>query len=77
MTYFSFAKVWLVNIFEATSPFKAQKRTFWVKGHTSHHSWNVQGQRFSGLILVLELEHINSQRAQKQKNTEVLAYRIA
>lgn len=43
MTYFSFTKVTFVNILEATSLFNAQKRTFWVKGHTSNHSLECTG----------------------------------
>lgn len=41
MTHFAFTKVRLVNILEAISLFSAQKRPFWVKGHTLNHSWNV------------------------------------
>lgn len=68
MTHFALTKVRLVSILEAVSLFNAQKRPFWVKGHILNHSWNVQEEMFVGSVFVLELKHINSERAQKQKN---------
>lgn len=65
MTYFSFTKVTFVKILEATFLFNAQKRTFWVKGHTSNHSPESTERGVSGIILVLEPKHVNSERGHK------------